>query len=430
MRNEGCDIDVTGGRSATLLKACSGAALLCALTLIQGCGGSGGDAAPPAAAPALAAPAAVAPVLAAANVAPVSVNGGPAGMVNLAFTSVTLCAPGSNNCQVIDNVLIDTGSSGLRIVASSLSAALSLPQQIDAKGDAVAQCGHFVDGYTWGPVKLADFKIAGEQASSLPIQIICDPRFPLVPGRCAASGVSKNSVAELRANGILGLAIFRQDCGSACAQSARNAIYYTCPAAGCQTALMPLALQLQNPVALFAANNNGFAIELPSVPAAGAASLNGSLVFGIGTQANNGIGSANVIGVDSATANFTTVYNGKSYSASFIDSGSNAIFFEDAGTPVCTDPRATGFYCPAVAKNLSATIQGRNGRSVPVSFSLGNASALVKSNPGFAVLGSLGAPEIGANIFDWGLPFFYGRKVFVALDGASTPAGAGPYIAF
>ncbi len=400
--------------------------LLATLALIQGCGGGGGDATTqPAASPGANATAPGGP-----NVQPISVDLGLGGTVNLAFTSVTLCAPGSNTCQVIDNVLIDTGSSGLRIMASALSAALPLPQQTVANGDPVAQCAHFVDGYTWGPVKVADFRIAGEQASSLPIQIIGDPRFPLVPGRCAATGASKNSVAELRANGILGLAIFRQDCGPACAQNVRNAIYYTCPAAGCQMAAMPLALQLQNPVALFAANNNGVVIELPSVPAAGAARISGSLLFGIGTQANNGIGGASVIGVDSTTANFTTVYNGTSYSASFIDSGSNALFFADSGTPLCTDPSVAGFYCPPATKNLTATIQGRNGRSAQVNFSLGNASAMVKSNPGFAVLGSLGAPEIGANTFDWGLPFFYGRKVFVALDGASTPAGAGPFIAF
>ena len=29
-----------------------------------------------------------------------------------------------------------------------------------------------------------------------------------------------------------------------------------------------------------------------------------------------------------------------------------------------------------------------------------------------------------------GLPFFFGRNVFVAFVGANTPAGPGPYIAF
>jgi hypothetical protein len=32
--------------------------------------------------------------------------------------------------------------------------------------------------------------------------------------------------------------------------------------------------------------------------------------------------------------------------------------------------------------------------------------------------------------FDWGLPFFYGRRVATAIQGYSTSAGTGPYIAF
>ena len=395
-------------------------ALFAALILIQGCGG--GDSS--------SSSAATAGTPAGPNVQPISVDAGLGGTVNLAFTSVTLCAPGSGVCQTIDNVLIDTGSSGLRIIASALSASLSLPQQVDAKGDPVVECAQFVDGYTWGPVKLADLKISGEQANSLPIQIVGDSRFPAVPSRCSATGPSKNSAAEMRANGILGLAIFRQDCGTACVLSSRPGIYYSCPSSGCQPAAIPLALQLQHPVSMFARDNNGVIVDLPAVPAGGAARLAGTLVFGIGTQANNAMGTATAIGVDTATAYFTTALNGTTYSASFIDSGSNAFFFADAGMPVCTDPTVAGFYCPAAAKNLSAIIEGRNGKSASVNFSVANAVTLMASNPGFAAFGNLGAPQFIANSFDWGLPFFYGRKVYTAIDGASTPAGPGPYVAF
>jgi len=30
----------------------------------------------------------------------------------------------------------------------------------------------------------------------------------------------------------------------------------------------------------------------------------------------------------------------------------------------------------------------------------------------------------------FGLPFFYGRTVYTALDGATTPGGTGPYFAY
>ncbi len=423
-------------------------ALLAALALIQGCGGGGGSgdsaaAAAPAAAPAASTPAstpAVAPAAMApssnsvastpANVHAISVDTGLGGNVNLAFASVTLCAPGNaSNCQTIDNIVLDTGSSGLRVMSSALSSTLALSQLSDAKGNALAECAHFVDGYTWGPVKLADMKLAGEQASSLPIQVIGEAGIADVPARCAAIGPSKGSVQQLRANGILGVGMFRQDCGNACTQTNNRGIYYACTATACQQTPVPLAQQVQNPVALFAVNNNGVIIQLPAVPAGGAARLAGALVFGIGTQANNGLGTAAVVGVDPVTGNFITSYKGSSYSASFLDSGSNGLFFNDS-IPVCSNSSAApGFYCPAATLDASAVIQGANGANAIVAFSIGNASTLLSVNPTFAAFDDLGGSFIN-NSFDWGLPFFYGRNVYTAIEGAATPGGPGPYVAF
>jgi hypothetical protein len=43
--------------------------------------------------------------------------------------------------------------------------------------------------------------------------------------------------------------------------------------------------------------------------------------------------------------------------------------------------------------------------------------------------GGGGEPTLDAS-FDWGLPFFFGRTVFTAIEGMSTPGGTGPYFAF
>ena len=77
---------------------------------------------------------------------PIVVNPGPTSdAFNEAFATVTVCVPGqSSNCQTIDGILVDTGSSGLRILGSAIS--LSLPPQTTAAGDPVDECFTFQDG--------------------------------------------------------------------------------------------------------------------------------------------------------------------------------------------------------------------------------------------------------------------------------------------
>jgi hypothetical protein len=371
------------------------------------------------------------------NVQAITVNTGPSAAapinesyINGAFTSVTVCVPGSTtSCQTIGGILVDTGSSGLRILSSALT--ISLTQQT-ANGSPIVECLPFVDGITWGPVQTADMSIAGEEAKSLPIQVIGSSSFSTIPGGCTSMGAPEDDLATLGANGILGIGNFPRDCGDGCTVSgAQNpGLYYACPASGCVVTTESIASQVQNPVVLFAKDNNGVIIELPSVPAATAeASISGSLIFGIGTQSNNALGSATVYTIDPSTGNFTTVFNNVSYSdQSFLDSGSNALFFLDSNTtniPTCSDDAS--FYCPTTTQSLSATNQGMNGTTGSINFMVGNADTLL-SNLNDGVANGLAGPNSG--MFDWGLPFFYGRTVFTAIDGQNTPACPGPYWAY
>jgi hypothetical protein len=364
------------------------------------------------------------------NIQPLSVDVGPAAISNILFVSVTVCAPGSSsNCQTIDHVQVDTGSAGLRLISSVLSPALSLPQQLAADGNPLVECIQFVDGFSWGPVKLADMHIAGEQATSLPVQIIGDPAFPSIPFSCSSSGPPENTVLTFGANGVVGLGMLLQDCGSACVQSALPGWYYSCAAAGCFPTQVALADQLQNPVALFSVDNNGTIIELASVPAAGAASATGSLIFGIGTQSNNGLGSAKVLTPNLDTGYITTVFNNQIYTTSYIDSGSTEYFIGTALYPICTGAGA-GFYCPATTQNLAATLEGANGSASAANFSIANADQLFAANPSFYAFNNLAIPAGDVTVFAWGLPFFYGRNVYTAIETKQTPGGIGPYVAF
>ena len=365
------------------------------------------------------------------NVATVVVDGGPAeaaDILNALYVDVTVCEPGSTLCRTVDHVLVDTGSAGLRLVGSALDDDLALPAVSNAAGRPVGECTQFATGYTWGSVRLADVRIAGKTARSLPVQVIADPAFgAAAPADCRNFGNSWGSVAALGAKGILGIGLFVQNCGESCARNAIAGTYYGCTGNDCVPTALALERQVANPVAFFDGDNNGVVLSLPAVPSGGVASLRGTLTFGIGTRDNNALGSARAYAAN-AYGFFTTTYKGRSLTASFIDSGSNALFFPDATLAECR--LSPGFFCPARPLTLQAVNTGAgNGVSEAV-------SVVIESLDTLAI--SVQAASVGADIaalgennsFDWGLPFFFGRRVFVAIEGRSTPAGAGPYWAY
>ncbi|HTH77001.1 MAG TPA: DUF3443 domain-containing protein [Trinickia sp.] len=394
--------------------------------LIAACGGGGGGGT--SGASSVSNTSTPAPTLA-ANVAAITVDHGVAGVPNMPFVSVTVCTPGSAICQTIDHVLVDTGSWGLRVFASQLPAAVALPQQTTAGGSPLAECMQFFDGYTWGSVRLADVQIAGERAASLPIQVI-DPSYAAVPTSCASTGAARNTPSALAANGILGIGVFKHDCGAACANQAIAGTYYACTGVSCSSAAVPESRQVANPVPYFGADGNGVIVNLPAVPGGGAASVTGQLVFGIGTQSNNALGAAQVIGVDPSRGVFTTMQNGTSYTGSIIDSGSTGLFFSTNQLPVCASPNQS-YYCPSSTLQLAATNVGANGATSAVTFSVGNAAQIWQSSGGAAAMPLFAGPVfVGSQTFDWGLPFFYGRSVYSAIEQQPTPAGVGPYFAY
>lgn len=369
------------------------------------------------------------------NVQTVSLNSGITGnYANGIFTTVTVCVPGTATCQTIDNVLVDTGSIGLRLLSSSVGGEfnLTLPSQNDSSNNPFAECTQFLDGsFLWGPVRTADIKISGETASSVPINVVGDPSFTNIPISCSNGGVNENNVNGFGANGVLGLNVFAQDCGSFCVSGGTppTGIYYSCPNTGCVSAFVPLAQQVMNPVPLFATDNNGYIVELPSVSSSGQVSATGSLVFGIGTQSNNALTGATVFPLDSQGL-FTSSYKGTGYPFSFVDTGSNGFFFLDASTtgiPTCSDLQ-NQFYCPGSTQSVTATNQSSVNPSIGknVTFSVANTDNLFSS--GNVIFNNLAGPNPSS--FDWGLPFYLGRNVYEAIEGQSTSGGTGPFVAY
>ena len=214
------------------------------------------------------------------DLGPTGAKGSPVGYVNGAFVTVRVCVPGTSTCQDIDHVLVDTGSSGLRLLANDGVAggklSLQLPSQLNGAGNPVAECAQFLDGFTWGPVQLADVLLAGEKASGIPIQVISEAAYG-VPSDCESVGVDESTLegnTGLYTNGILGVGLFRQDCGDACADSpnlpnsVNPGLYYACArSSSCSVTAVALGSQVSNPVASFPSDNNGVIVELPSVAA-------------------------------------------------------------------------------------------------------------------------------------------------------------------
>jgi hypothetical protein len=480
--------------------------LISGLVFAVGCGGSGGSPATPTTPTTPTTTVTSTPgsntivSQGAANVAPLIVDAGPASIANtsnsaenMAFTIVTVCVPTTGPCVTIDHVAVDTGSVGLRILSSAVSTLTNGPAVLAALPNVntstpVAECYPFVLNYAWGGVRSADVKMGGtnnisEVASAVPILVMGDTSIPLAPSTCTAQtvGSEMNSVAVLGANGLLGVGNFQYDCdvpglpiaaGSSStfgvgssnpctASTTPPSTYYTCSGSTCTASLVLATQQIRNPVSMFAIDNNGVILELPAVPVGGqtGVSVNQSaLVFGIGTKSNNALNSSAVVlpidttYSDPAWLGFTTVFDGASYPnpnsttytgyGSYLDSGSNAIFFLDTPTTGITDCPTTDdyFYCPNTTETFTAVNQATSGSKSQFQFNVSDANAL---SGGYTAFSDLAGPNTGGTslnssteasdaYFAWGLSFFYGRNVYTAIWGVTAPSGvpAGPFWAY
>jgi hypothetical protein len=435
--------------------------LLVAALALAGCGGGGGGSSsggvsqPPAAPVPPSPPPSPPPV---ANTVAVTLDGGQANpgdppiSSNRAFVSVTLCAPGSTtNCQTIDHVVLDTASVGLRILAPALNPALlaALPAESDHFGNPVGECFQFVNSFMFGSVRTADFSIAGEKVASMPFQAVADAgAFATVPADCSSSGGDNLTTApSLGGNGILGVATTTTDCLSFCTVDGGKAgpAYYDCPSVGCGAIIgraanaAPPFEQLPNPVAAFPVDNNGLVLTIPDVPKIGATLVTGMLTFGIATQADNVVTGVKVLPLTTSQnrlgpANLTATYNGKQLTQSFLDTGSPTYFFIDPNIPICTPAGFTTFYCPVAPILLSPLLTATNGATASGAFTLfspfdSSDSAVVV--PGVGQNSTLVKPPLPlGNSFDFGLPFFFGKTVYVAIEGRRAGSVTGPFLAF
>ncbi|MGH9467429.1 MAG: DUF3443 family protein, partial [Terriglobales bacterium] len=165
--------------------------VLVLLLPLAACGGGGSASSGSGTTPSGGGPPAPAP-----NVVPVSANlGVENNYVNGLFVTVTVCVPGTTNCTAVNDVLVDTGSYGLRLLKSAIGN-LPLPQNNAPDGNPLGECAQFAASFDWGPVAEANVEIGGETATDVPVQIMGDSSFAGVPSGCSSSGMQETDTQQ------------------------------------------------------------------------------------------------------------------------------------------------------------------------------------------------------------------------------------------
>ena len=323
------------------------------------------------------------------------------GAVNEPVVTLTICVPNSPNCESVPNILVDIGSTGLRL-SHTLSISSQLHQESENNGP-ITECYGFVSGYNYGPVVTASVML-GNQSVTVPVQISNSSLS--APSSCTTSSTGNISSApfEPYINGILGL-LFPQD-------DSLDGQYYE---GGSGPTTISSSLEVQNPVFLLpTSESNGVLLSgFPTVSTtqgASASTVSGLLTFGTGT--GSGLTQLNT----NSSATITASYNKQTLKA-FFDTGSNGWFIDNPNIPTCTSSSLQGFFC-GTAPTQSAILTGTTtGSSVTLNFSIENAQTLF--NTGNQDFSSLGGPMSG--FFDAGFPaFLYGYTIGVGWDPATV----------
>ncbi len=277
-----------------------------------GGGGGGGSSTPPPAAQ---------------NVQPISVDAGPASVANIVFVSVTVCAPGSSD-QLPDHRSRPGRHRFVRL-ASALVGAFA------GAGVAAAARRERQSARRVRAVRRRLQLGIGETRRPAP-----SPANRRARCRCMSSAIPRSSRfrTAARAPGRRRTRC-RPSAPTACSGSASSSRIAAAPARKKSLAVpttavpRPAASQRRSRLPSScktrwrnsAWTTTARSLSSAAIPAAGAATAAGFIIFGIGTQTNNALGSAKVLTTDPETGYIVTAFNGQTYTTSYIDSGSSVV---------------------------------------------------------------------------------------------------------
>lgn len=346
--------------------------------------------------------------------------------INMPLVNVTICNE-SGTCNTVPDVLLDTGSFGLRVFKQFLTG-LNLTHVAES-GAQLAECVSYGDGsQNWGPIMYASIKLGDESSGMIPIQEI-DATYPGAKSESCASATT--SPSDFGANGILGVGPVTLD------SYYHN--YYTCDNSGnCNQVTNDLesTVYVKNPIA---AKFNGLTLKFPMVGDDGSAPVTGYAIFGIGTNTDNDVNAANVNIYPSKDQGIIpigmkTKFNAESM-IGFLDTGSNLYFFTDNNINTCNADGISYIYCPNGDIMLNLQNQDKHNSFINTSINIGNASDLLYSpNLNFSNLGAIMGHLAGLAYFDLGMTFYFGKTIYMGFDNgmpvSKLGGETGPFWAF
>ena len=341
-----------------------------------------------------------------ANTAPLYVDGFPCisstnPIPNIAYTNVKICAPGNKaNCQVIDHVQIDTGSVGLRIASSAVNRSLlqAMPYVPTSGLQILTNCVVFgsLDSL-YGPVQTADVYIADKFARNVPLQIFGQNLTP--PHGCGSTFSPPQGVSQFGANGLLGVALGLSE----------PETFYSCNNDGSSCEPGP-STTTPNLVSKFQNDNNGVTIALNAVPSSAAVPVQGFLILGVGTQADNTPPEGTVPLQADPSSGRINLHIGNTTVPALIDSGTSLLLINDPSLS------------PSDTVRLGLSSYNATTPAYTVDFTVGDADTLMNN----AVIAYHAAADGGVGLPILGLPLFFGRTMYFVFDGQQSPLGTGP----
>ncbi|MDD3265597.1 MAG: DUF3443 family protein [Burkholderiales bacterium] len=354
---------------------------------------------------------------------PISIGAGLNGDgINTMYVSITLCTNSAGtNCQTIDNIILDTGSFGLKINKSALpeSFVLQMPRVTTTDDQMVYACNTFGSGYVFAEEHYGILKLANTMTNNVIVQIIENSPSAEIPDDCIAKGPF-DDFANFGANGIIGVnpAIGLDNSSILLYKKDINGNYVALSSG--ESAIVPMLNK--NPLPNLSSNNNGFVISIPPVTQNTNTNVSGTMILGVNTSSMNQVtnktnlvvaSESDLSSVCNSACFYSKINNPESTIPAVFDSGTNSWVFmnDELQSSACSYG-----YCPESPFTWVSSVYSYDF-AANESYVITGVITKDETNPSgdtvsFSVMPGWGYYNYNNETL-YGSPFFFGKNVYV-----------------